>query len=473
MSVDTQHCCYLESACKWQRVRDALAGLDAMRAGEYIPRLHEQDDTAYEAYRDRACYFPAPARVLAAVTGVITRKPAIVEGLSEDIIANVDLRGTSIPTLVREIVMEVASIGRVGSLIDWHEADKRPYVVTYKAEQIINWRIEVEQGKPRLTLLVLHSNETQPTEDDPYCDCCQSVWRSYRLVNGVVQYARYVKNESEKEATLVEESMLTRRGVALAEIPWVWHSATTCEFGECAHPPLLDLCDIAISHYRNSADLENGRHICGVPTPYAIGFGSQKFYLGSAYAWATDNQHARAGFLEFTGQGLGALTEALAEKERQMAALGSRLLEHRSSSAEAAETILLRNESETSALTTIAMRVSASLSRMAQWLAWWQSTSTEMPDASIVISNDFASYQVSPEMLSSLTTAYLSQAISFQTFFFQLQRAGTYPEDMTAEDELAAITDNPPPGMALQAEVVEEEDAEEEEVVGDATADNE
>ena len=47
-------------------------------------------------------------------------------------------------------------LGRAGSLVDWEDqVEQRAYVVFYRAEQIINWRVERVRGKNVPTLVVL------------------------------------------------------------------------------------------------------------------------------------------------------------------------------------------------------------------------------------------------------------------------------------------------------------------------------
>ena len=55
---------------------------------------------------------------------------------------------------------EIFSVNRVGVLIDYSVESSRPYAVIYKAENIINWRIEVINGELKLTLVVLEGNIT-------------------------------------------------------------------------------------------------------------------------------------------------------------------------------------------------------------------------------------------------------------------------------------------------------------------------
>ena len=61
MSVDSVNPAYTHYKDRWQRCRDCFEGQDAIQAqGElYLPRLAEQNDDQYDAYKLRAGFFNA------------------------------------------------------------------------------------------------------------------------------------------------------------------------------------------------------------------------------------------------------------------------------------------------------------------------------------------------------------------------------------------------------------------------------
>jgi hypothetical protein len=132
-------------------------------------------------------------------------------------------------------------------------------------------------------------------------------------------------------------------------------------------PPLLDLVDVNLSHYCTSADLEHGRHFTGLPTPVVCGVqleAGQSLSIGSAKAWVFPDPQAKATFLEFTGQGLGELREAMREKESMMATLGARMLAPESKGIESAQTASIHRAGENSVLASISQSISISLTHI-------------------------------------------------------------------------------------------------------------
>ena len=146
-------------------------------------------------------------------------------------------------------------------------------------------------------------------------------------------------------------------------------------------PPLTDLITTNLDHYRLSADYKHGLHYTALPTAWVSGFSrSTELRIGSSTAWVAELPGAKAGFLEFTGQGLSTFHHALDRAERHMAVLGSRMLEDIKKVGETATAIELRQAGEHSVLSSIATSVSESLTQVLRWVYWWSSVEAT-PDA--------------------------------------------------------------------------------------------
>ena len=156
MGVNSTHPDYDAALPGWLRARDVFAGEDAVKAGgiKYLPRLEEQSDVDYAAYVARGSFFNATARTVEGFVGLIFRRDPTVKlpqraaGVGSALRAfaeEVDLLGTSLYAHARNVVSEVITVGRAGTLIDWQdEGQQRAYVVRYSAEAIRNWKIERE-----------------------------------------------------------------------------------------------------------------------------------------------------------------------------------------------------------------------------------------------------------------------------------------------------------------------------------------
>jgi hypothetical protein len=93
--------------------------------------------------------------------------------------------------------------------------------------------------------------------------------------------------------------------------------------------------------------------------------------------------------------------------ERLMAILGTRLLETQKREAETAEALQLRHAGEESILSTLALSVSDSLTRVLRIVSWWIPTATleDSPDAldqSISLNTDFGIKGLTAQELQSI-----------------------------------------------------------------------
>jgi hypothetical protein len=459
MPVNTTHPCYDARLCDWQLVRDCIAGKNAIICGgeKYLPRLAEQDDAAYEGYQKRAKWFNATARTQESMVGILFRKePTVETDLSELIQWDLDMGNTPLVQYAAKIANDVTSVGRAGTLVDWSEKEGRPYVSYYRAEDILNWQTARINGRQVLTMLVLRECVLEESSD-PYLPTEVEQFRVLRLdFSGerptvLAEVYRGAPKTSRRQAATKASYLLTdvfpmeRRGEPLPEIPFTFHNAS--EAGpEISKPPLYDIAELNTGHWRNSADLENGRHVAGVPTPYACGFEAEgKLYLGTSHAWTSEDVQAKAGFVEFSGQGLDALVKALEETTQQMEALGARMISP-SNATEAYGTVALRNAAENSSITKIADQISDSMTRVLGWMEFWIGTMPSLADttAEFHVHKDFNSVALTPEEMTGLTNLWQQNAISFDTLFEKLQRGEVIPEGRTMEEEQELIDANPP-----------------------------
>jgi hypothetical protein len=163
---------------------------------------------------------------------------------------------------------------------------------------------------------------------------------------------------------LAETIYPTSQGRPLARIPFEFFGIrdnTPC----VDKPPLLDLVEVNLSHYRTTADYEHGLHFTGLPTPVVTGFYSDaqdaQLRIGSGTAWLLPDPTSKAFYLEFTGQGLSELREALRAKEAMMATLGARILAPERKVSETAQAAAIHQAGENSVLASIAQSISIGL----------------------------------------------------------------------------------------------------------------
>jgi hypothetical protein len=192
----------------WERVRDAIAGEDAVksRGSQYLPvptgmergNLHRKYESLdawgegeeYAAYKKRAMFYAAAGRTVRAMVGMMLRKPAEVEapGRVEAALERIMPDGQPFEALAQSVCEELAGVSRVGLFVDAPETatpNPQPYVTVYCAEDIMNWKcaVDPETGRERPVLVVLRETMDEIEDGDVFGGETCEVRRVLRLGN--------------------------------------------------------------------------------------------------------------------------------------------------------------------------------------------------------------------------------------------------------------------------------------------------
>jgi hypothetical protein len=466
MPVDTVRSDYTTALDRWDRCRDCYEGSDAVKAKgvTYLPMLggHAEKPSKYSAYLQRALFFNATARTVQGLVGAVFQKDPTVTLLERfaSHTKDITLTGVTLTTFAQQVLQENLAIGRGGILVDMATAassEQRPYWVRYRAEQIIAWRTLRVSGDEVLTRVVLKERIEEDDPKDPFAvldieqcrvlelrgvgtpaaACVRTLWRREQAEDTRSKWVIHIpEGETGAGHTLI------RRAVPLPFIPFVFFGPDGVAPG-IDKPPLLDLVDVNLSHYRTSADLEHGRHFTALPTPWVSGSTSkdgEPLAIGSGTAWQLE-LNGRAGMVEFTGQGLKALETADTEKRHMMAVLGARLLEQQSRGVEAAVTVQMRHAGEHATLRTIAGVSELAVSLALQIHAWWVGSDAQPRDvkAGIEFNKEFVALRLTPEDVKAALLSLQAGGMSFETWFYTLQRGDWARPGATVEEEKALI----------------------------------
>lgn len=466
----------------------------------------------YQAYKLRASFFEAPERTLQGLAGAVMRKvPDIdVPPALDPVLARATLRGDSLDQFTRQIVLEQISVGRMFAVTDIlvdpiSKNVVRPYAVLYKAEELINWRTSTINGAETLSLVVVREDIEKEGEDAFTAEHCEA-YRVFRAGNpftggplsdeeldhlGIGQEdwlkaaeagdhedhvssllafhkldPSHLKNAlhwqevheaatdaaggtKQDEFAFVSRTFPKRAGGH----PWTTipgEIINALEVGsDVQRPPLLPVCNLALSHYRNSADYEHGMHFTALPTAWAAGFDVGKdssLEIGSTVAWIGETG-ARAGYLEFTGAGLRSIMEAMEAKERRMAVVGARFLEEQAQSQQdTATAVRYRHSGDKSMLAVIADTASEGVTKLLGYMLQWMTSGPVPQDVldgiTYQLHTDFNPNGLDPQACAVLLQKLVAGSISFDTYFFNMQRGEMYPDGWTPDDEKRAMAES-------------------------------
>lgn len=483
MPVNTTHPTYGQMTGVWRKMRDTFAGQTAIKeAGTiYLPPLtsHIPDDKTtaavaaarYNNYKSRAIFFGATENTIMAFKGMVLRKEvgltAPDTAKSKALTDNLDLRGTSLSTFVGIAVQEMLVTSRLGLLVDFptaaqraegqpepsvadaERANIRPFVAMYKAEDIFNWRVESINNVATLSMVVLREFQNQ-IGGDFFVEQSTPVMRVLRL-DQTTNGARVYLNETyvpEKvadgwkyPAAPTTSTVVLVNGQPINYLPFYFINATGTPDPEPSKPVLEALADMNLGHYRNMADYENALHQIGVPTVVLTGFtpvsmenadAQQPIYLGADSAIISSNDNAKADYLEFKGQGLTHIKAELEAKETRMAALGAAALLPPKSGVEAAETLNIRRQGETSVLAGIATAVEEAITNVLITMFGWDGQNTAK--VFVKLNKEFVAKSMDAATLMALLKLNQAGKLPDEHFVEILKSGDVLPYDATVQD---------------------------------------
>jgi hypothetical protein len=418
---------------RWELVRDICAGGDCEALGKYLPTLNSMDTSAEnaarnKAYKERAVLYNATGRTRDGLLGLAFRKvpqgeeswPAQLAYLSDDC----DGAGISIYQQSQSAVCDVLETGRDGLYVDYSEALKRPIIKKYKAEDIINWRESIVDGKVVRTLVVLAE---EAEIQDRYATVFVPQWRELFLENGVFNVRVWQQPEKDKDPIIVKE--ITPRSIkaVLDYIPFEFIGAQNND-SSVDEAPLYDIAYINRAHYRNSADYEDSVFLVGQPQSWISGLDETwRDHLekqGTAYLGSRAMLPLPVGgaFGIAQAQPNSMAKEAMDQKEAQMVALGARLIETTKAYRTATESTNDK-EASTSVLATCVSNVSEAYSRAIQSCARY--LDIQLPEgAEYEINQDFVTITADAQMITALVSAWQSGAYAKTDLLAWLRKLG-------------------------------------------------
>jgi hypothetical protein len=463
---------------RWQKIDDVVAGEYAVKkAGDrYLPRpnpLDKSDENSkrYDQYVERAVFFNATSRTLEGLVGIAYRRqPEIVVPSSMEFVRDdVDGSGGGIVNQSHRVLEDTFRNARAGLLVDFpvqndtislaelEQGGLHATIAAYRADQVINWRLNENQ---ELALVVLHEILEAP---DGYQVTAVEQWRELALgrlstedESGPIRYVVRIWRRSGEDGAgapeiFAEYEPTDAAGNTWNTIPFTFVGAMDNN-SEVDKPPLEDLSNLNIAHYRNSADFEESVFFVGQPTIAFTGLDDQWLklmqdngvYVGSREAIPLP---VGASALMLQAQPNTLSQEGMRIKEQQMVASGARLLTY----GEAVKTAE-QSRSETAAahsvLSLVCDNVSAAYTLALQWAQRFTQTNEE--EVSFTIPTDFTGLAVDPALLQALVSAWQAGAIPRSDLYAGLRQLGVVNPEKT-DDEIEDELDLEGGGLTLEA----------------------
>lgn len=408
------------------------------------------EDSEYHKYVQRAEFFNATGRTVDGLHGQMFRKDVTVEVPKnlKEYLKNVDGKGHSFAQFVSEvayqslitswggILLDAPVVDGVISKADAKEKGVYPFLQYVCAENLYNWHYDNVNRVKKLTRVSIKNRIEVPT-GDPFTYDEKDEFKLLYL-DEMGNYTQDVMIDGLRMSTVQP----TRKGQALKSLPFYPLPNTDPE-----KPIILDLVNENLAWYRKSADLENGGHWTGVPTPYILGYepeikydenGQEKardpIYLGgsSILCLPTGSQ---IGYLEYHGTGLGQLRQMMMDDEDRMAILGARIISAERRGTEAVETAKIHRAGENSVLATFANNLSIVFKRvLVDYLEWITETDIDADKITVAINTDYDVSRMNSGEITALVSLWQSGGLSKKELFKNLKDGEIISNDLSFED---------------------------------------
>lgn len=460
---------------KWDLVRDCLRGQQAIKekGTVYLPMpLNDPDECErnlrYEAYRMRAQFYNFTRRTMDGLVGQVFSRDPILKGSPylKKLAMDIDGAGTALDQQAKIALGMVLAYGRCGIMADYparetgatakeiQDLSVRPSIQLFAPWAVINWREKLVGGSLRYDLVVIQ--EQAESSADGFEISTTDQWRVLRMIDGV--YTVEIWRKDELGATYLYSG--TQRptdadGNNLPSVPFRFIGSMSND-SKLDEPPLYDLAETNIGHYRNSADYEEASFMLGQPTLAISGLTKEwveqvfrgTVYLGSRAAIPMP-ANAKAELLQVSPNTMP--FEAMKHKEAQAVAMGAQLIRESGVQKTLGES---QNDSQSNSsyLATCAKNVSAAytwLLPVMQAFSIGEAMKIVDPESKEFIfydlNTDFPATRMTPNERTQLIAEWMDGAITFEEMRDGLRTAGVATMDTEkAKQELAA---NPAPNQ--------------------------
>ena len=460
MAVDNQHKLYSDSKDDWDQVRDCLAGERAIKnkGTLYLPKLSGMTDEEYDRYKKKVHFFGATARVADGLHGAVFSKPPQISGDMPDefseSLKDVNLEGTSLDQFASDVIWDAMMTNWGGILVDYSkdaetisvaEAIAKGYsafMKWYPAENVINWRYGIVNGREKLVLVVLKEPYAEPKPDDIFTEKEYTRYRVLRLEqNPDGGYGNYIQEIYDTKTGLdipvgpaIEPVMNGKR------LPYIPFYTVPGKLPEKSM--LLDLSFMNIGHYQESADYQNGKQYTSIPTPYATNVDleideatkkTKPVYIGGTKFLTFNNESGapiNVGFLEFAGAGMNALKDGINLTESQMAILGAHIITAEKKGVESAAVAGIHRAGENGVLGAFTRNASERISRAVRCFGEWNGfPEATMAEFVYLLNTDYDLSENNANVLSVLLKGRQAGEFPKIVLYRFLKKLQAIPED--------------------------------------------
>ena len=322
-----KHPIYLDYEELYEKISDVLEGEEAVKAkGKvYLPDISVGDKCfdaeKYNDYKQRAVFTPYASRTVEGFVGTIFRRSVQVEMKNKTFKVDKMTRDP-FQIFARKLGKNLFEKGRAGVFTNFKEKKGIAESTIYCAEDIMSWEEDDDGNLIYVFLRDIKQEIARPNKKGSTNKLYYG-YKSLQLIDGVYSVT-YYDSDMEIDRTVVPLNK-TRE---IDYIPFVFFGVEENN-SDVDRPPILNIVNLNIAHYHTSGLLETGRRYTAFPI-YTVPVGNKQeetsaYTISPSVVWETPLD-SKPAILEYYGQGLNHLAEALSEKERAIIQLGARAI---------------------------------------------------------------------------------------------------------------------------------------------------
>lgn len=476
MTVSNTHEEYNKYAQQWETVRDCVEGSPAIKkrargsndidsmygqpGTKYLPPPNPSDTSTdnknrYKDYVTRASFSNFVDATKQGLSGMIFRKEPNIElpNDMEYLRNNADGAGLSLNQFLQMGVGEVSETGRWGILTDYPQSEGnytkaqieqlnlRANLLSFSAENILNWETKAIGGVTVLSMLVLREYIMVQKDDDIFTKEKVPRYMHYFLDDSGNCIVQIYNKDEKKEGD--EVALKDFNGKPIKKILFEF-AGTDDNSPSVDKSCLYDIADVNLAHYRNSADFEESSYMVGQPTTVATGLDEHwvkevlkgKIKMGSrGLLQLPINSNA---FLLQANENSQPLI-GMDKKELILLKLGARIIQDRKGSNQTAEGEKINFAGQNSKLATIVNNVENAVESSIENAKLFMGS---VGDSAIELNRQFYEATLDPQLVTAMIMSLDRKIIAVSDLRSTYRRGGLLSadrkdEDIDAENEMS------------------------------------
>lgn len=480
------HPVYFRMKPRWQKCRDLMLGIEAIRAGgeTYLPRFDGESDDDYAARSQLAALYNGFSRVVLASVGMLMQQePVLSTDMPQPIVdlwENIDGVGTHGAVFSAELTLSGIVDGLAGVLVDYENADSpkldrrkasaaavpgaklsaddesrlglRPYWMLFKTDDIIKQIYKKIAGSMTLVLLVLRENYDEQVGQFGVVGRVR--YRVYTNENGVIKYQLWTCPRAQVKPELTEGPRAMRN---IKQIPWSpLRAGRKLSLIEVV-PPLMDLADMNIEHHQTKTNLLNLETLACVPSLVRIGAQPDEegnyppITLGPRSTIEAPNIQGVPKPIYWESPDVTVLEpgrKTLEATETAMGAMGLAFLAPQPKMTETAQAKRLDATAQNATLSTVGRAVQDCLEGAGGFTAQYLG----VKPGSISVNNDFENLVLDAQTMTAYVGAVRDAGLPVRLLLDAWQAGGRIPDDIDVDELLLEIETNRAAAADAEAE---------------------